>query len=182
MAMKLLDVRKHNETLLSCIDVGDLIEFPRGHYSHWAVYIGNEEVVHLSGDENDGINGQIDAKHFFTISGQRFGKAIIKVENFWSVVGGTKAEINNTKDKKYKPLPKAQIVKNALERIGRVGYNVLFENCEHFTSLCRYGENKSEQVDNFLTGMAVLTAIGATAGILLGLSRSSKDKEDPQDL
>lgn len=175
------DVRDHNETLISYIEPGDLIEFPRGPYSHWAVYIGNEEVVHLSGDDNDGINGQVDASHFFTISGQRFGKAIVKVENFWNVVDGTKAKINNTKDKKYKPLPKSEIIKNALERIGRVGYNVLFENCEHFASLCRYGESKSEQVDTFLTGMAVLGAIGATAGILFGLSRSDK-KEKPQEL
>ncbi|XP_076472373.1 phospholipase A and acyltransferase 3-like [Babylonia areolata] len=172
-----LDVMRHNETLLSVLEPGDLIEFPRGMYSHWAVYIGNEEVVHLSGDENDGINAGMEASHFLTISGQRFGKALVKVENFWEVVEGTKAMKNNAKDKKYNPLPKAEIVKNALARIGRVGYNVLFDNCEHFATWCRYGLNKSEQVDTFLTGLSVLGAIGATAGILYGLSRSGQKEK-----
>ncbi|KAL8591668.1 hypothetical protein ACOMHN_056784 [Nucella lapillus] len=178
MATKLLDVQKHNETLMSSIDIGDLIEFPRDHYSHWAVYIGNEEVVHLCRVDKE----QIDANLFSIIRDECFGEAIIKAENFWNMVGDTKAKINNSKDKKYKPLPKTQIVKNALERIGHVRFHFLYENCEHFTSLCRYGENKSEQADNVLTGMAVLTAIGATAGILFGLSSPSKNKKDPQDL
>ena len=31
----------HNTTLLSQLEEGDLVEFPRGAYSHWAIYIGN---------------------------------------------------------------------------------------------------------------------------------------------
>ena len=68
-------------------------------------------------------------------------------------------------------------MRNALARIGRVGYNLLFDNCEHFASWCRYGLSKSEQVDNFLTGAAVVTALVATAGIAYGLSRGSSRKE-----
>ena len=30
--------------------------------------------------------------------------------------------------------------------IGEIGYNVLYENCEHFASFCRYGVAKSVQV------------------------------------
>ena len=35
-------LRNHNQDLLSNLEVGDLIEFPRtGYgYSHWAVYMG----------------------------------------------------------------------------------------------------------------------------------------------
>ena len=40
MASKALEVRRHNETLLQVLEPGDLVEFPRGAYSHWAVYIG----------------------------------------------------------------------------------------------------------------------------------------------
>ena len=35
-----MSVQIHNETLLAVLEPGDLIEFPRGLYSHWAVYIG----------------------------------------------------------------------------------------------------------------------------------------------
>ena len=33
-------VLAHNTTLLNDLEEGDLIEFPRGAYSHWAVYLG----------------------------------------------------------------------------------------------------------------------------------------------
>ena len=58
--------------------------------------------MHLSGDDNDGINGQFDSGHMFTISGQRFGKALVRVEKFWNVVEGCKAMKNNTKDSKFR--------------------------------------------------------------------------------
>lgn len=38
--MAQLSVVRHNETLLQELEPGDLIEFPREYYSHWAVYIG----------------------------------------------------------------------------------------------------------------------------------------------
>ena len=40
MAAATMSVQLHNETLLAVLEPGDLIEFPRGLYSHWAVYIG----------------------------------------------------------------------------------------------------------------------------------------------
>ena len=63
---------------------------------------GDEQIVHLAGDDNDGINGQIDSGHLFTICGQRFRKALVKVDNFWDVVDGCKAMKNNAKDGKHK--------------------------------------------------------------------------------
>ena len=62
---------------------------------------GDEQIVHLAGDDNDGINGQFDSGHLFTISGQRFRKALVKVDNFWDVVDGCKAMKNNAKDRKH---------------------------------------------------------------------------------
>ncbi|KAK7093759.1 phospholipase A and acyltransferase 3-like [Littorina saxatilis] len=180
--MAQLSVVRHNETLLQELEPGDLIEFPREYYSHWAVYIGDKKVVHLAGDENDGINGQIDADKLMTISGQRFGKALVKVENFWNVVDGSRARKNNNKDGKHPPLSKQEIVENALSKIGRIGYNVLFDNCEHFAKWCRYGLNKSDQVDTFLTFAAVGTAIATTAGILYGLSRSGAKEKKKDEL
>lgn len=34
------EVTRHNREVLASLDVGDLVEFPRGNYSHWAVYLG----------------------------------------------------------------------------------------------------------------------------------------------
>jgi hypothetical protein len=59
-------------------------------------------VVHLSGDEDDGINGQFDSGHFLTICGQQFNKALVKKDKFWDVVLESKARKNNAKDKKFR--------------------------------------------------------------------------------
>nr|KAG5696928.1 hypothetical protein BaRGS_015892 [Batillaria attramentaria] len=131
------ELRKHNEELLDELEDGDLIEFPRGVYSHWAVYVGDGYVVHLAGDENDGINAQMNPAVIGSLSGKRNNKATVRKDDFWDVVGDSRAEKNNSKDRRYKPRPKKEIVRNALESVGKVGYNLLEENCEHFATWCR---------------------------------------------
>lgn len=72
------------------------------HYSRlqWPSRTGNEEVVHLAGTENDGINGNFNSGHVFTICGKSFNKAQVKKEDIWNVICGSKIKINNDKDKK----------------------------------------------------------------------------------
>jgi len=41
-----LHSREHNRTVLSDLQVGDLIEFPRGYYSHWGVFVGRYYNFH----------------------------------------------------------------------------------------------------------------------------------------
>ena len=48
-----------------------------------------------------------------------------------------------------RPRKEQDIVREALSRVGEVGYNVLFNNCEHFATYCRYGVKGSEQVCHF---------------------------------
>jgi hypothetical protein len=38
--MAVLQVQQHNANVLESLEAGDLVEFKRGVYSHWAVYIG----------------------------------------------------------------------------------------------------------------------------------------------
>lgn len=182
MASQALTARRHNQTVLDSLEKGDMIEFPRGLYSHWALYIGNNEVVHLAGDEDDGIDRRFDSTHFFSVSGRSFQKAEVKIDKFWDVAENSLAKKNNGKDGKFRPLPKAQILRNALSKLGTIGYNVLSDNCEHFVAWCRYGEKKSDQVDNLLTGLAFGTAAAATVGFLYWLSRDSKSEEKEEEL
>uniref|UniRef100_A0A2C9M2R2 LRAT domain-containing protein n=1 Tax=Biomphalaria glabrata TaxID=6526 RepID=A0A2C9M2R2_BIOGL len=118
------------------------------HYilSIYSVSTGDRKIVHLAGEDNDGINGNIQAKHVFTISGKTFNKARVVVDDFWDVVGEDKAFINNDRDKKWSALQPDIIVKNALEKIGQEGYNLICSNCEHFANFCRYGLSKSDQM------------------------------------
>ena len=47
----------------------------------------------------------------------------------------------------FRPDSVATIVKRALESIGRKGYNLIWKNCEHFATWCRYGKEISKQVN-----------------------------------
>ncbi|KAL3870918.1 hypothetical protein ACJMK2_038946 [Sinanodonta woodiana] len=179
------EIVAHNAKVLEELNVGDTIEFPRGCYSHWAVYIGDEKVVHLTGDDNDGINGNFDSGNLFTICGRRFNKAYVKVDNFWDVVLGCQARINKSKDKNMRPLAEEDIVQRAMSKLGEIGYNVMWCNCEHFASWCRYGKEKSEQVEKALTWAAVGASALAALGILIGSARSrtktqESDEKNPE--
>lgn len=169
-------IQRHNCTVLESLEEGDLIEFHRGIYSHWAVYIGEGKVIHLAGDENDGLNANVNSGSLFTICGRRFHKAFVKLDDFWDVVCDSKAYKNNNKDKKMSPLSGREIIERAMNMIGEIGYNLLWSNCEHFASYCRYGKPKSEQVDKFLTWAAVGAVAAGVLGIALG-SSSKKEKE-----
>lgn len=180
MAQK-LHPREHNQTVLEQLEVGDLVEFPRGMYSHWGVFVGDEDIVHLAGEDtgNDGINANLDSGHLFTICGRRFNKAFAKVDNFWDVAGASKAKKNNSKDKKCKPFPPEEIKERAFSRIGAIPYNVLWSNCEHFAAWCRNGEQLSQQVDTVLSWIVGLGAAAVAGGIAYaGLSSSNKKKKE----
>ncbi|XP_071096431.1 phospholipase A and acyltransferase 3-like [Haliotis cracherodii] len=173
--MSSLEVQRHNQTVLESLEPGDQVEFVRGVYSHWAVYVGGNEVVHLSGV--DGAMGS-HMGHSCTISGVEFGKGIVRRDNFWDVVMNSMVHKNNSKDEKLKHFEPSQIVRRALSKIGKVGYNLIFKNCEHFASWCRYDKEKSDQADGWLTGLAVGGGAFAALGIVAWLrSGQKKDKE-----
>uniref|UniRef100_A0A3P9H857 LRAT domain-containing protein n=1 Tax=Oryzias latipes TaxID=8090 RepID=A0A3P9H857_ORYLA len=117
---------------------GDLIEIIRGNYSHWAVYVGNGYVVHFgapksqSGSSIGGVDG------------------IVMKEKLEDVAGKDKWRVNNSLDKKYKPLPPDEIVKKACSLVGvSLKYHLTKYNCEHFATEMRYGKAESRQTDGF---------------------------------
>ncbi|KAL4228365.1 Kelch-like protein 6 [Mactra antiquata] len=171
--MMAVAIRNHNCTVLNELRPGDNIEIDRGMYSHWAVYKGEGKVIHMTGADDDGINGNVNSASVFTICGKRFKKAFVKVDDFWDVVGDSKAYKNNGKDRKFSPCSVDEILDRALSMVGEVGYNVLWQNCEHFASYCRYGVSKSSQADTFFTWAAVASLIAGLGAIVIGSSRSS---------
>lgn len=61
---------------------------------------GDGKVVHLAGENDDGINAQVKPEHLFTICGKTFNKARVTIDDFWDIVLEDKACINNSRDKK----------------------------------------------------------------------------------
>ena len=88
--------------------------------------------------------------------------ACVKRDNIWDVAGNGRMIKNNNKDRITPPLSGEEIKERALSRLGPASYNILWDNCEHFASWCRYGIAVSDQADT------VLARVGAFwLGVLL---------------
>jgi len=99
------------------------------------------------------------------IFGTEFDKAKIEKSKISVVLNyGGSVKVNNYLDSKYmyvkiyknselfffffyfRPLPVHIILEKAESALGRIGYNVIYNNCEHFATDCRYGQSNSRQV------------------------------------
>ncbi|CAF3744010.1 unnamed protein product [Adineta steineri] len=170
-----------NYTIITQAQLGDMIQFKRGLYSHWAIYIGNDEIIHQWG-ANDGIGESVGISgNIMTIYGIQFNKAeICKSKIIDVMVYGGNVHINNFLDSKRKPLPIRLILERAENAVGRIGYNLLYNNCEHFATECRYGQATSNQVQvsvGSALGLGLILTGAAVFGAYL-LSDSSHDEKE----
>ena len=121
------------ELLLSreCCKAGDLLEIDRKLYAHWAIYIGNNEVVHLPETVES--------------------KAVVQRCSLESVSVGCLVRVNNkqvpAKERCLTELPREEVVANAINCVGTtVRYNIVVSNSEHFVTRLKYGVGWSDQV------------------------------------
>ncbi|TNN28397.1 Retinoic acid receptor responder protein 3 [Liparis tanakae] len=120
---------------------GDLIQIFRGTYQHWAVYIGEDEVVHFTAPGGNSSSSGIVSLALNN------GFAQVKRQNIWKVIHGDPFEINNLFDDKYDPRDRDVIVKEACRMVGsKRKYKIATMNCEHFATELRYGQPESRQV------------------------------------
>lgn len=145
------------------LELGDLIEIFRGPYSHWGVYVGDENVVHLT--VPDGASG-LAASSVGSAPGHNQNGLVMK-DLLSTVVGGGKYRVNNKHDKKYGHKPWQEIVFNAEGMVGKwVPYSLFGNNCEHFATKLRHGVAVSEQVEE--AEKQLLLASGSGIGVGLG--------------
>ncbi|CAG5130583.1 unnamed protein product [Candidula unifasciata] len=138
-----------NQAVLNSLEPGDRVEFERTFYSHWGIYIGDGEIIHVKGNKGE--------------------KAEVKRESFWNAVKDGLAKKNNSKDADWRPLEPEDIVERAKWLIGKWEYDVVSENCEHLVNWCRYDVKVSEQVDNFIENMLkLLVAAGSITLVTVG--------------
>ncbi|XP_045153125.1 phospholipase A and acyltransferase 5 [Echinops telfairi] len=142
---------------LSCQDPqpGDLIAISRVAYKHWAIYMGNGNVVHLNKSE-------FEAGSITSVFSNR---AIVKYSHLEDVLHGCSWKVNNKLDETYLPLPVDKIIQRAKTMINKiVQYSLIEGNCEHFVNDLRYGVSRSQQVEHALmegakAAGAVLSAV-----------------------
>ncbi|XP_053289708.1 uncharacterized protein LOC128450330 isoform X2 [Pleuronectes platessa] len=135
---------------------GDLIEIFRGHYKHWAIYIGKDEVVHF-GTDSSGSSG------LFKSLSRSAGT--VKREKLTDVAGNDRYKVNNLLDEEYEARDPSIIVDEACAFVShKLWYSVVKFNCEHFATEMRYGKALSQQVRKaFIKGAKDLGASAASA-------------------
>ncbi|NWR25312.1 HRSL1 enzyme, partial [Emberiza fucata] len=118
---------------------GDLIEIDRPGYQHWALYVGDEYVIHLT-DE-----GASSLWHSSSSTGAT--RAKVKKQLLKEVVKNDKWRVNNKYDHSHTPFRVEEIIQRAEHWIDKeLTYDVLNSNCEHFVTELRYGVRVSHQV------------------------------------
>ena len=123
-------------------ELGDLIEVDQTLYSDWAIYVGDGDVVHIVGE---------DDQEFLPESG--FG--YVKVKSLQSLGGDSFVRVNNkevpAKERSLTPLDPDKVVAKALSMVGsKVEYNMLTRNNEHYLTEWKYGQPWSDQVSGTL--------------------------------
>ncbi|KAM3850603.1 phospholipase A and acyltransferase 2-like [Diretmus argenteus] len=139
---------------------GDLIEISRVGYQHWAVYVGDHEVVHaIPVSEDSGVVGNLLSLLDTTVQ--------VRCQKIWNAVGSDDYRVNNLLDDEYQPRHPHLIVKEARRMEGQVlPYCVATRNCEHFVTALRYGKPESRQVR--MVSEAVMVGAGVLAAATLG--------------
>lgn len=157
-----------HSALLTLARPGDLLEFQREAYQHWAVYIGDHARVMENGGTDDDCIVEPCVVHranpadteniqnMFSTSRSMskgvHGIGAVVVESLRDVWGGSKVRINNRLDTSVHPFSSQTVVERALavahgeSSLSYTAYNVVSNNCEHFASWCRSGWNISCQV------------------------------------
>lgn len=117
------------------LSLGDIVEIDRIIYSHWVLYIGGDDVVHVAGPDSDIPSSQA---------------SVIKCK-LRDVAGSSLVRINNklvpARERGFASLPCDVTVSRARGMVGTiVTHNLMTRNSEHFVTSWKYGVCWSDQV------------------------------------
>uniref|UniRef100_A0A4W5R1B9 LRAT domain containing 2a n=1 Tax=Hucho hucho TaxID=62062 RepID=A0A4W5R1B9_9TELE len=105
------------EILLNKCKAGDLVEFlTTGQHPHWAVYVGDFQVVHLH---------RAEIKNSFLTDASQGRRCRIVNELY-----------------KFKALSAEMVVQNAMEQVGAKDTELSWRNAECFAAWCRFGKRE----------------------------------------
>ncbi|XP_039996789.1 lecithin retinol acyltransferase-like [Xiphias gladius] len=168
---------------------GDLLEVPRTLFTHFGIYLGDNRVAHLIPDilpvlTADGRQIQEMVTNTRLLLGVLSKHASIRVDSVEDFAYGA-GILLNAMDRAVRrsPLSGEEVARRAERLVGTVSYSLLWNNCEHFVTYCRYGTAQSLQTDKFCEWLkslirdrrnVLLTALlGLLSMVCLGISSST---------
>ncbi|CAB1451395.1 unnamed protein product [Pleuronectes platessa] len=168
---------------------GDLLEVPRTLFTHFGIYLGENRVAHMIPDilpvltaERRQIQEMVtNTRLLLGVLSKRASVRVDVVEDF---AYGAVIRLNAMDQAVLRsPLPGEEVAQRAELMLGSVSYSLLWNNCEHFVTHCRYGSAQSLQTDQFCEWMkllilaqrnVLLTALlGLLSMVCLGISLST---------
>ncbi|NXY89468.1 LRAT acyltransferase, partial [Alcedo cyanopectus] len=162
----------------SCFKRGDLLEVPRTLFIHFGIYLGENRVAHLmpdilpvfTGDRRQ-IQQVVTNKRL--ILGVITKTASIRVDTVEDFAYGGSILVNHM-DRLFEDqvLGSEEAARRAEKLVGATAYSLLWNNCEHFVTYCRYGAPVSFQTDKFCdtVKMIIRDQRSVLASVLVGLA------------
>ncbi|CAN7988873.1 unnamed protein product [Ixodes hexagonus] len=125
---------------------GDLIEIDRTLYAHWALCVGNGNVIHVVGRNEEDIPTDF---------------AYVHLSKLTDVAGYSGVRVNNkvvrAKERGLLPSSATEILDRACSMLDReVEFNFLTRNGEYYVTLWKFGQGWSDQADVTLSVMKPL--------------------------
>ncbi|XP_036413450.1 lecithin retinol acyltransferase-like [Colossoma macropomum] len=168
---------------------GDLLEVPRTLFIHFGIYLGDGKVAHLIPDILPALTsdehriGRVVSNNRLLL-GVLYKCATIRVDTLEDFAYGSPVLLNTMDDAlRTRPLANEEVALRAEKLIGRIPYSLLWNNCEHFVTYCRYGTGVSLQTDKFCEclksiirdqrSVLVATVLGVCCMLFMGLSPST---------
>ena len=143
---------------------GDVIKVNRGVYDHYGVYVSNgPRVIHYTGATGPAdFNGMVretsleeflNGAEGFTVC--RFPESLDEFDALTQSEGRNPLqaawqEIKKSKLKGYHLYSGAETVARARGELGKEGYDIVCNNCEHFAVWCKTGLRESSQVNKII--------------------------------
>lgn len=131
---------------------GDALEVPRTLFVHFGIYLGADRVAHLVPDILPAITGEralTAVTNTRLVLGCMYRSASVRVDSVADFAYGSPVHVN-TMDRRLsgaRALEGEEVARRAERRVGHVTYSLLWNNCEHFVTSCRYGTAVSLQSD-----------------------------------
>ncbi|XP_016084041.2 lecithin retinol acyltransferase [Ornithorhynchus anatinus] len=157
---------------------GDVLEVPRTHLTHYGIYLGDDQVAHLMPDillalTEDRRRTQKVVSNKRLILGVIGKVASVRVDTVEDFAYGAGVLVNHLdRALKKKALGNEEVARRAEQLLGMTSYSLLWNNCEHFVTYCRYGAPSSPQADKFCENVktVIRDQRSVLASAILGLA------------
>ncbi|XP_057699958.1 lecithin retinol acyltransferase-like [Corythoichthys intestinalis] len=128
---------------------GDLLEVPRTLFTHFGVYLGDGRVAHLIPDILPALTA--DRRRLASavsnarlIAGCLCRRASVRVDTLEDFAYGSRILVDRGGEEAGEVA-----ARRAELSLGGFPYSLLWNNCEHFVTRCRYGRGVSRQTERF---------------------------------